>query len=93
MTLKSAMASDMTTFFNTDEFADTATVDGVAVNVTFDNEADEAEQALLPVVRCDASLVPSLSASSVVIVKGKTYGVINWFDDNGVAVIALNEVQ
>ena len=98
MTLKEQMADDIgTVFLDTDEFAVDAvyTHEGAdsTVKVIFDKMPDDNGEFLIPIVNVEASDVPYLARGDKFVIDGTSYGVISWFDQNGVMAISLNEEQ
>ena len=97
MTFKEQMAADIPVFINTDEFAVDAvyTHDGADsdVKVLFEKRLDDNGEFLIPVIDIDASDVPYLARGDRFVIDGTGYGVISWYDQDGIMAISLNEDQ
>lgn len=81
-----AMTEDFTAFFDTDEFAVSATLAGVPVVVIFDNAFDEQQLAMglagtVPMVTLASSAVPSPVVGQPLVVGGTTYTVVETLPD------------
>lgn len=85
--------SDADVFINADEFGVTATFKGEDISVIFDMEADEQEEALLPVLRCKKSDVTGIAYGDTFTIDGQDYGVLNFYDEAEILAVVLNEVN
>lgn len=90
-----AFTEDLTVFFNPAEFADAATLNGVAVRGIFDNayalqDVGGEVYASGPVFTLASSAVPANVAGAVLVVGGVTYKVVEPMPDGtGVTVLRL----
>lgn len=81
MSLKDQLAADMeNVFMNSNELADSVTIDGVAVSGFLLERSGEMEE-LVNVLKVASSTV--ITADSVIIANGKTYGVANGPHNDG----------
>lgn len=81
MSFKDQLAADMeNVFMNTDELADSVTIDGELVSGFLLEQSGEMEE-LVNVLKVASSTV--ITADSVIIAKGKTYGVASGPHDDG----------
>lgn len=89
-----AFTEDLTAFFDTSDFAITATVGGSSVNGILDSEFVEVGdvEAARPVFMCASSDVPSVTHGTTVVASGTTYKVIGIEPDGtGITQLYLQE--
>ncbi|MEW5832146.1 MAG: hypothetical protein AB1763_04850 [Campylobacterota bacterium] len=81
MSLKDQLAADMeNVFMNSEELANSLTIDGVVISGFLLEQSGEMEE-LVNVLKVASSVV--ISADSVIVANGKTYGVASGPHDDG----------
>ena len=91
-----AFAEDLSVFFNEDDFAVAATLQGVAVSGIFDEEYTEplgnVVEGKTPIFQCRAADVPSVAHGQTLVVGGRTFKVRGVEPDGtGVVLLRLQE--
>ena len=89
-----AFTEDLSVFFDTDEFADSVTYNGVAIAGIFDNAYFEGQgiQSAQPVFTCPTASVPDAKHGDVLIRAGITYKVVGVEPDGtGITLLRLEK--
>ena len=86
-------SQDADIFLNFDEFGVNATVHSKEVTVLFDLDKDDGSEILLPTIHAKTADVQPLSKGLEIVVDGQNYGVLEWYDLNGITVMACNKEQ